>query len=124
MLRWKSYVLSAGVVMVAVAHLVGAQVNLTELMTSYLSVCGLGYSCYDWSVSHRLPHTKTLKKSRLCPECSCDDTCFQQRNCCPDKFFARTYTRYRSVIVNFPQRFQQNDIVPEQYAVVDYCPPI
>lgn len=123
MLHWKRYTQSFAVVMVAVSHLVGAQVNLTDLMTSYLSACGLGYSCYDWSASHRLPHTKTLKKSLLCPECSCDDTCFEQRNCCPDKFFVRTYTRYRSVIVNFPRRFPQNDVVPEQYAVVDYCPP-
>lgn len=80
MQHWKRYAMSFAVVMVAVAHLVGAQVNLTELMTSYLSACGLGYSCSDWSPSHRLPHTKTLKKSLLCPECSCDDTCFEQRN--------------------------------------------
>lgn len=59
MQHWKRYALSFAVVMVAVAHLVGAQVNLTELMTSYLSVCGLGYSCSDWSPSHHLPHTDT-----------------------------------------------------------------
>lgn len=123
MQHWKRYALSFAVVMVAVAHLVGAQVNLTELMTSYLSACGLGYSCSDWSASHHLPHTKTPKKSLLCPECSCDDTCFEQRNCCPDKFFARTYTRYRSAVVNFPQRLRRNYIEPEEYAVVDYCPP-
>nr|XP_022331971.1 uncharacterized protein LOC111129806 [Crassostrea virginica] len=65
---------------------------------------------------------KNYTKQNLCRECACDNSCFQKKNCCPDKYFSRAYTKYKSVIVNYPASARMEKGRPMEYAVVDYCP--
>ncbi|XP_061171983.1 uncharacterized protein LOC133181511 [Saccostrea echinata] len=99
---------------------VNAQINMTDLMNNYINVCGPGYTCYDWHSTYRLRGDH--KKSNLCPRCSCMDSCFQERTCCPDKYFNKPYSVYKSMTINYPASLTEQNVIPSSYAVVNSCP--
>ena len=100
-----------------------AKLDLQSVMKSYINICGPGYVCYDWSALLKMPNeAKNYTKQNLCRECVCDNSCFQQKNCCPDKYFSRAYTKYKPVIVNYPASARIGKGLPLEYAIVDYCP--
>ncbi|XP_078315118.1 uncharacterized protein LOC111129804 isoform X2 [Crassostrea virginica] len=102
---------------------VDAKLDLQSVMKSYINICGPGYTCNDWSALVKMPNEdKNYMKQNLCRECACENSCFQQKNCCPDKYFSRAYTKYKSVIVNYPASARREKGLPLEYAVVDYCP--
>ncbi|XP_056009483.1 uncharacterized protein LOC130051531 [Ostrea edulis] len=105
--------------LIVLAHLVSANVNVTDLMKTYISVCGPGYTCYNWSATVRTPGDQW--KSNICPECSCEEDCFQKRTCCPDEYFLRPYSVYKSIFINYPAFFTKQRKVPQMYAIVTSC---
>uniref|UniRef100_A0A8W8JZS5 G-protein coupled receptors family 2 profile 2 domain-containing protein n=1 Tax=Magallana gigas TaxID=29159 RepID=A0A8W8JZS5_MAGGI len=55
-------------------------------MSLYIDACGEKHMCYDWpNLTYYTPHPALSR----CPPCLCDDSCFRNLNCCPDKFFER-----------------------------------
>ncbi|XP_062588151.1 uncharacterized protein LOC134249802 [Saccostrea cucullata] len=103
-----------------IMSIVNAGINMTDLMNNYINVCGPGYTCYDWPISNRL--RGDYRKSNLCPACSCSESCFQERNCCPDKYFNKPYSVYKSIIINYPTNFVRLNLLPPSYAMVISCP--
>ncbi|XP_056021612.1 uncharacterized protein LOC125651235 [Ostrea edulis] len=106
--------------LIVLVNVVSANVNVADLMKTYINVCGAGYTCYDWSATVRMPSDQ--RESKICPECSCEEDCFQKRTCCPDKYFTRPYSVYKSIIINYPAEFTKQKKVPQKYAVVNSCP--
>ncbi|XP_062581396.1 uncharacterized protein LOC134243187 [Saccostrea cucullata] len=95
-----------------------SKLNLTRLMRIYINSCGEYGICKDWT--DLTGYEKNPINSR-CPPCSCEDNCFRENTCCPDKFFQRKLTRFHDAVYQWSPFRDKNTYLP-LYHVVDHCP--
>lgn len=96
-----------------------SELNLTRLMSIYINSCGEDGVCKDW------PGLTNYQRNPIqtrCPPCSCEDTCFRDKTCCPDKFFERKITRFRYPLSQMQMLIEKSVSFP-RYPVIDSCPP-
>jgi hypothetical protein len=91
--------------------------NLIRLIEIYWSSCGEHYLCKEWTgIIKYEPHPQLQR----CPPCSCDESCYRNRNCCPDKFYERKLAELRT-----PTLFVADSNVNSQlslYELLTRCP--
>lgn len=103
--------------------------NLSRLMSLYIDACGEKHMCYDWpNLTYYTPHPALSR----CPPCFCDDSCFRNLSCCPDKFFERplavlaspsVYLADSPVRLNLPHTHLKSvDHSFIKYEIIETCP--
>lgn len=93
--------------------------NISRLMSLYIGACGEKHMCYDWpDLTYYTPHP-TLSR---CPPCFCDESCFRNLNCCPDKFFQRPLAVLDSPLI-FIADYEKNNnkIFLMSYEIISTC---
>ncbi|KAL5006913.1 hypothetical protein ScPMuIL_015719 [Solemya velum] len=63
----------------------GGSVNTTNLIHQIALVCGLEHICNKTVLDFSFIPNFMLNHSTVCPICSCDNTCYNRNDCCPDK---------------------------------------
>ena len=84
-----------------------------------MDACGEDLLCFDWSDTNDFTTRRSLSR---CPPCSCEESCFQTRNCCPDKFFQRPLAFFDSPYL-FIADTNIIDYLPK-YEIISTCPDV
>nr|XP_022313281.1 uncharacterized protein LOC111118229 isoform X2 [Crassostrea virginica] len=90
--------------------------NWSNLLIQYKEHCGNHLLCSTSDREAVSPDKSVNVLPKQCPSCSCEEECEVNRNCCPDKFLARTYVQ-----TNFQfktERFAGENL----YLMVSSCP--
>ena len=91
-------------------------VDISSLMHAYEAVCG-GMVCETTELKfHR--QNGTLTNKHFCPACSCNETCFKTRNCCPDLFLKLPFVCVKTSIWNH----EGLDVDTPHVAMIETCP--
>lgn len=56
-----------------------------------------------------------------CPPCSCDETCFELNNCCPDMFFGAKYKVFTNFVIGSAMDHSSDRY--DMFEVIAHCPP-
>lgn len=94
--------------------MIHVNINITNLLTHYINACGFGYLC-DYTMNRNYRHVKARFPN--CPPCRCDDLCFIDGNCCPDKYF-NARNELRSVYLS--DKMKEEDDIKMNF--IDKCP--
>ena len=90
--------------------------NISHVLEQYIAVCGHEYLCNTESIPSELIRNRQYKSLIKCPKCSCEKTCVQDKNCCPDLYLSFPTMHCKSVdLQGFP-------LVNTAYLLVYDCP--
>lgn len=90
--------------------------NTDGLFKKYVLACGK-YQLCNSPLSDVFYHDELHR----CPPCSCNETCFELNNCCPDVFFGAKYKVFTNFVIG-----SASDHGSERYdmfEVIAHCPP-
>ena len=90
-------------------------INVDHLVAQYTLGCGHNNLCTFLSA---IPYY--FRALDRCPSCSCEDTCFELGNCCPDVFFRRKYKVFTNFVIG--SAWDHDAESYEKYEVITYCP--
>ena len=76
--------------------------NFTRLMWHHMTLCGPRNFCNITQFNFPTFDINVFENQKVCPECYCDNLCFDRGDCCPDKYFSfnRGLICYNVTIVN------------------------
>ena len=92
--------------------------NYSDLIKKYFLMCGPQNMCNQSIVNFTSVYETLYDKIRLCPECSCNESCIVNENCCPDVFFKLPVQSYEDVVILDSTKYNITDIFP----VAKSCP--
>ena len=99
------------------SHCEQQNMNMSQVMEQYISVCGHDRLCNKDEIPYRLRSNQSYQSLILCPDCSCGPQCLQNGNCCPDLFFS--FPTLNCAFVNIPG---YGPASPKEYLLVNDCP--
>jgi len=95
-----------------------ASVNVTKLIIQYVSVCGPKL-CNPGHPALPVKFNHVYEDHSGCAECSCDDSCWTNGNCCPDMYLVfPTQLCVKNTILQ--NTINQNE--EEKYFMINQCP--